>query len=435
MSVAETMNDASHAPQLPSETFCVLPWVQLYADPAGRVRPCPMAYADDAAAGAIADADVVDGPEGISKAWNAPAMRAMRRDMLAGRLPSACAYCFRDQELGVQYYRRDFNRQFRDRVAAAVANTAADGTVSEAFISKIDLYLGNACNLRCRMCTPISSKALIAEWAEINGVSADDPSLRSLRHLDWFKREDFWAAVARLLPHVERIHFAGGEPLLMPQMFDALERIIGLGYAGNITLSYNSNLTALPPEVCDLWARFKGVRLTASLDGVGDVNSFIRDPADWQTIDENLKRLDADFERYNLRSLSLNATVQAYNIFRLDDLVEYAATAFTRLDRPNLSLLSVPEALGIQMLPPDMKRHAARRLRDFTARFAGRWPARWHGRQVRELLGSIDGIVAHMLNADRAALVGEFRWRCKLQDRTRRLRAADVVPELAPLLG
>jgi MoaA/NifB/PqqE/SkfB family radical SAM enzyme len=424
-------DDTSNAP---SETFCILPWVQLYTEPDGRLRPCPITVRDDHDGGDQAvGLYEISGPEGIERVWNAPFMKSMRLDMLKGERPAACRFCFRDEDLGVQHYRRDFNKEYSDYIDQAVASTSEDGSSPVGLIKKLDLYLGNQCNLRCRMCSPHASKALIPEWAVIHKTGESDSRLQRLQSLDWYVGEDFNRTVEELLPHVNRIHFAGGEPMLIPQMFETLERLINLGYAKDITLSYNSNLTVLPKPLFDLWPHFKGVRLTASIDGIGEVNSFIRYPAHWPAIESNIRRLDTDFDRIPLSSLSWNTTVQIYNVFRLDELIEYAATSFTHLSQPNLSILNQPEYLNIQILPPEMKQQAAARLRDFTARFADRWPARWHGRQVEELLAAIKGIIDYMQSADRSDLLPEFRRWCGAQDQFRGQNASDILPELAPL--
>ncbi|WP_448203905.1 twitch domain-containing radical SAM protein [Azospirillum sp. sgz302134] len=420
----------THALPLPSPTFCALPWLQLYADPLGRVRGCPLAYGDGAEAPAL-----IHGPGGIEAAWNSSLMRGMRRDMLAGRRPDACALCFRDEDMGVHYYRHGYNRLFQDHIAEAAAATAEDGSAPIGLVRKIDFYLGNSCNLRCRMCSPLSSRALLAEWAEIKGLSPRDPSLEPLRSIDWFTRAEFRQAIDAVLPNVERLHFAGGEPFLIPQMFEVLERVIELGHAMRVTLSYNSNFTTLPNRLFDFWRHFKAVRLTVSLDGVGPVNDLIRAPSVWADIDRNLHTIDREFERVNVASLSMNVTVQVYNALRIDELIAYAADSFAHMDAPNLSLLSAPEALNVQILPPDLKEEAAARLRRCLERFEGRWPERWSTAQIDHLRHAANGIVEHMMAADRRDLLPEFRRLCAIQDRRRNQDTAQALPELAPLFA
>lgn len=431
--------DTHVPPHLPSPTFCALPWLQLYADPLGRVRGCPLAFAAGEGGEASDDEELtpvpLHGPGGVESAWNSPLMRSMRRDMLAGRRPEPCRYCFRNEDLGVHYYRQGYNRLFQEHIAEAAAATAEDGSAPVGLIRKIDFYLGNSCNLRCRMCTPLSSRTLLAEWAEIKGIPARDPSLEPLRSIDWFTREEFRQAIDKVLPNVERLHFAGGEPFLIPQMFEVLERVVELGHAHRITLSYNSNFTNLPDRLFDLWPHFKGVRLTGSLDGIGVVNDYIRAPSDWADIDRHLHAIDGDFERANVQSLSLNVTVQIHNALRIDEVIAYVAESFGRMDAPNLNILSVPEALSIQILPPDLKAEAAAKLRRCIERLEERWPARWSKPQIDHLRRSVDGVIDHMMAADRRDLIPEFRRLCGIQDRRRKQNVMEALPELAPLFA
>ena len=63
------------------------------------------------------------------------------------------------------------------------------------------------------MCSPISSKLLIPEFAEITGIPEDDKRLVRLDRLDWFTRRETWRQFERFLPYVKKLHFADGKPL------------------------------------------------------------------------------------------------------------------------------------------------------------------------------------------------------------------------------
>jgi len=419
-----------------TNTWCILPWIHLFACEQGFLRPCCMALEDKEMINQDSSGKpyVVYDPGGVNEAWNSEFMRALRRDMLTGQRPSACRRCFRDEDLGIRSYRQMSNEMFQAHIAEALVRSSDDGTAPPDLIRSVDLRLGNLCNLRCRMCSPQSSKALIQEWADLYGIARDNSRLERLRELDWYTRDEFWLAFEKYIPNIERLHFAGGEPLLISQMFDFLERVIELGHAPNITLSYVTNLTILPNRIFDIWPHFKSVSVTASVDGFGEINSFIRYPSRWSTIDQNLKRLDAEAERLNCEDgLTFNATIQAYNILRLDEFLEYAATEFERFGRPKLSLLYYPEQFSVRILPSEMKQMAADRLRRFTQRFATQWPTRWHGKQLQDLLSTVDGLITHMMSADRSDLLPEFRRWTRHMDLSRGQNVVDVIPELAPL--
>jgi sulfatase maturation enzyme AslB (radical SAM superfamily) len=420
---------------LPSASFCVLPWMHLFADENGVMYPCCRSVGSQ-----LPNVDERNGKPykiqdegGLEEGWNSAYMRDLRREMLAGSRPKPCERCYMYEDLGMRSHRQSQNTQYLKQVSGLLARTDEDGR-TPLDLQSVDIRLGNLCNLRCRMCSPQSSKVLIEEWAALHGVPSSHPYFEELRQLDWFSQPTFWRIFQKHTANIERLHFAGGEPLLIEPMFDFLQRLIEDGRAKEITISYNTNLTVLPRRVFDLWPHFRSVRVTVSLDGFGDVNGLIRYPSRWATIDRNLKMLDAEAERLNCGGgLSFNTTVQVYNIFRLDEFVEYAASSFTRFEAPNLSILSVPEHFNIRILPPEMKERAAARLLNLTERMATRWPERWQGRQVRDLLAATHGIIDHMMSADRRDLLPEFlRW-CKHQDRFRGQDVLKVIPELAPI--
>jgi sulfatase maturation enzyme AslB (radical SAM superfamily) len=409
--------------------------MHLFADENGVIYPCCRSVGSK-----LPNVNEADGRPfrvqdegGIAEGWNSAYMRNLRRDMLAGRRPEPCARCYMYEDIGMRSHRQSQNEHYLKQIAGLLMRTDPDGS-APLELQTIDLRLGNLCNLRCRMCSPQSSKALIREWAELHGVPSNHSYFEQLRNLDWFSQPAFWQIFEKHTANIERLHFAGGEPLLINQMFDFLERLIELGRAKNIMISYNTNLTVLPRRIFELWPHFRSVRVTVSVDGFDEVNSLIRYPTNWATLDRNMKTLDAEAERLNCRGgLGINTTVQLYNIFHIEKFIEYAATSFNSFEAPNLSILTFPEQFNIQILPPEMKQQAAARLRDFTARFADRWPDRWQQAALPALLAAIDGIIQHMMSADRTDLLPEFRRWSLHQDRFRGQNLLDVIPELAPL--
>jgi len=428
------MTCITNDPKAPSKTFCILPWVQLYARPDGTLSPCCIAdWQAHTDANQKTNPHILYSPQGLEESWNSERMRELRLAMLEGRSAPECGRCYREERFSMRSQRQNFNDLFAEHITKAVEATASDGSSPVELMNSVDLRLGNLCNLRCRMCSPESSKALIKEWVHLKGMAEDDPRIEPLKHLEWVNNDDFWRGLERHVSHIETFFFAGGEPMIIPQVMDFLERVVSMGYAQNIVLNLISNFTLLPQRMLALWPHFKTVRLVASLDGFGEINSFIRHPSKWATIDRNLKDIDGRAERLNVSSLIINTTVQLYNIFRLDELIEYVATSFEHVPLPHLGLLTEPQHFNIRALPPEMKRQAEDRLRRFTERFTTRWPARWQDKHREAFHARIDGIIAHMMSADRSGLLAEFRRWTEHMDKTRRQNILAAIPELGPL--
>jgi sulfatase maturation enzyme AslB (radical SAM superfamily) len=424
----------SDAPR--SDSFCVLPWLHLFADETGLLYPCCRSVGSRKP-----NVDRTGRPfrvfesGALETAWNSDYMRGLRRDMIDGRRHAACERCYHYDDLGMRSHRQDANAEYADAVAGLVAATDADGT-APLDLRSVDLRLGNLCNLRCRMCSPQSSKGLIGEFAAAYGLAPGHRLFDELRRLDWFADDRFWSIFERHTPHIERLHFAGGEPLLIPQMFDFLDRLVTTGRAAAVSLSYNTNLTVVPDRVYALWPHFRDVTLMVSLDGIAEVNTLIRYPSEWAVIDDNLRRCDRDAARLNLGGgLGTNTTVQILNVLRLDELLAYLASdAFTHLKAPNMSVLTHPAHFSVQALPAGLKAEATRRLTLALSRLAPHWPARWAGDGLDAMHAGLTGVLSFMHEADTSgSALGEFHRWTAVQDSQRGQVTRHILPELAPV--
>lgn len=184
------MEQADPMENPPSRTFCILPWVHIFADEAGTLYPCCRSVDTQ-----LPNVDESKRPyriqdeNGVTDGWNSTYMRTLRLGMLAGERPSPCDRCYAIEDSGITSYRQTVNAQYAERIPELVAGTSAAGEAPHHFLS-FDLRLGNLCNLRCRMCSPQSSKALIQEFASYFEVSPRHPYFEGLRQLDWFSSRD-----------------------------------------------------------------------------------------------------------------------------------------------------------------------------------------------------------------------------------------------------
>ena len=180
-----------------SPTFCVLPWMHVFADEQGAMYPCCRSVGE-APPNATPAGDVyrVHEDGGLEAAWNSAYMRGVRADMLAGRRPQPCARCYMYEDLGMHSHRQDQNDRYADRLVSLAGATAADGS-APLTLTSLDLRLGNTCNLRCRMCSPQSSKALVGEFAAAYGTTPAHPAFARFARVDWFEDPGVWDLIAR----------------------------------------------------------------------------------------------------------------------------------------------------------------------------------------------------------------------------------------------
>jgi hypothetical protein len=414
----------------PSGTFCVLPWLHLFADERGEIYPCCFSHRTPVtdANGARISADQ---PGALAKAWSSPVMREMRRQMLAGERPAACASCFQLEDLGAPSYRTSENADYAALIPELLQSTAADGTAPQRY-HYVDLRLGNVCNVKCRMCSPQASRLLIEDFRAIKGLDQKNDWLLQMAKLDWFESPEFWNTLCDHLPTIDRLHFAGGEPLVIRQGFDFLRRIVALREADHIDLTYNTNTTVLPPEVYELWPHFKSVTVTASIDGTDAVNHYIRYPTKWTAVERVLRTLEREHAALNVKRVEFHATVQMYNVLGLTDLFRYLFDTCTFADPfARMDLVTNWPGFDIQILPRALKQLASERFAAFATELRARVG---EDPRLPHFLARIDAVDRHMHARDASALIPEFRRVTAIYDERRRERLADVVPELAPLM-
>jgi sulfatase maturation enzyme AslB (radical SAM superfamily) len=292
----------------------------------------------------------------IDKVMNSKFMKELRLGMLNGELPSYCTRCVKTEESGGASRRVIENQEYSHLIQDLKDQTKVDGEIPINLIS-IDYRLGNSCNLICRMCNPKSSKRWVEQYKKLSSDLQDEDykdDLETYLKINWNTSEVIVNDFKGKSDHVNKLHFAGGEPLFAKKMVDLLNHCIELGLSEGITLSYNTNLTILPEEVLTLWKNFKEVKLLVSIDGVGELDDYIRYPSKFEVIHKNLQYLDQHHLKYNVSEVLVSATVQLNNIFHLEKFLDYLDKFEFVTKIPNFIVLYYPQYLQINCLPKNM---------------------------------------------------------------------------------
>ena len=275
-----------------SSTFCVIPWMHRHTDEQGFHKMCCIA---DGAGNELRgeDGEKLHVSQKLTDAevLNSPVMKATRVALMRNQWPSACLRCEQAEDAGGESGRHYLNERFNpDTFEELLSRTAADGTLEAPTVRYADIRLGNVCNLTCRMCTPVASRLWVPHFNQMQppAYRIAENELTILGQNNWVKNESVGWLLEQNLPTVEALHFAGGEPLILPELIDALNQCVESGRAHEIALSFNTNVTVLPEKVTSLWHHFKSVSILCSIDGYGRTTEYIRRPSKWADIDRNL---------------------------------------------------------------------------------------------------------------------------------------------------
>jgi len=321
---------------LPSETFCVFPWVHQFVDANGAVKPCCVYdfYHD---LGNIKN-------NSLEEIWNNEKTKSLRRKFLNGEIHDACYKCFNRGDAAL---RRSGIIDFyqNSKVKQIVAETLPDGTVPVHKLFYIDIRFNNLCNFTCRTCTPHFSTSWIPDFKKM------DPS-STFRFQFAGKDED--AALNEILPHLknaEYIYFAGGEPLMQKEHYAILEELVRLKKF-NIKIRYNTNFSRLVTnkiDIIDYWKKFNNILLHVSLDGSHEKGEYWRKGTVWDDIVSNRIRVKKECPHIDFGVTSTISWVNIFNI--LDFNKEWVSNGLVRPGNFILNCLDHPEFYSIKNIP------------------------------------------------------------------------------------
>ena len=360
-----------------SKTFCILPWIHFATRPNGDMRLCCSANASGAGenhtVGLVKNEKGQPanfGRETPMSAWNNEYMKDVRLTMLEGKIPASCSKCIAEESRGVASKRIWETGSWMEDgidIEELIKQTEEDGTVPEKLVY-LDLRLGHTCNLKCVMCSPHDSSQWVGDHKKIFPIF-EHKLLKDQMQWDrkefnnfWHENPDFWKEMYAQIPNLKQVYFAGGEPLMIREHKWFLEEIIRQGYADKILIRYNTNGLLVDDDIIELWKKFKKVKVGFSIDAVGDRNYYIRYPSDWDTIVQNLHKLDNTPDNIQV---SVATAIQILNIKHLADFAKWKITQnFKKVNLENtvggiqagggivnMHLLYIPTFLSIRLLP------------------------------------------------------------------------------------
>jgi MoaA/NifB/PqqE/SkfB family radical SAM enzyme len=401
-----------------SETFCMAPWIQLHAQTNGLAAPCCMSATDET----NYLADLNQNPD-LKASWNSERMKQLRLNMLNGKKSSICSHCYKYESLGFKSERQKYNRdylEFFDRVL----DTQPDGSLTGKTPLLLDMRFSNKCNYKCRICDSSYSSL----WYEDEQKLGKKPQLPSEKRMkisaDY---QEFKKSFLASLDEVVKIHFAGGEPLVMDEHYEALEYMAQKGLS-HVLISYNTNFSTLKYrhyKVIDLWNQFDRVDVWASLDGMGARGDYMRKGQRWQTIEENIRTVKMECPGV---LFGVNVTVNALNVFHLPEFIQHMIDQkLVNADRINLYMLFDPAYFNLTQLPPDVKEKAKVKLEAFSKGYLSQIR---NGTHLKE---HIQSVIHYMMESQGERLPEMIHWLKKV-DELRGENFGATFPELAALL-
>lgn len=346
---------------IPSETFCVLPFMHVAISPSGSFRVCCNSDPNTNKIWKTENKEYKYFRDDVNEVWNSDVYKTIRKQLINGERPDMCVQCFREEDVGIKSPRIGHNNKwFKDDIIIA-EEIPLD-------VRYIDIRLGNLCNLKCRMCNPWSSSQWVKDWNKVIDTAELQPSAPlSIDDIAWLEVLGEWPDrkntannFIEIANTIEEIYLTGGEPTLAVSQYKLFDYCIEHDLASNIKLKYNTNLTNVPEKMLEYWKHFKQVQLNCSIDAYGDRNRYIRYPSNWEKITENFDTLNA-LPNVNIE---IHCTVQVLNMCALNELFDWALSRITP-DQIYLNILNHPDCMNIRTLPTRLKKTAEDNLSEY----------------------------------------------------------------------
>lgn len=346
-----------------SPTICAVPWMHLNFEPSGRVMPCCLTSTYNYDAGDL-------NTQTIDEIWNSDNQKQLRQQMLNGEEPKICHKCFDRERVAGESGRIHHNKEFKHVLETIPNITLNDGTCTEMKLRYWDFRFSNICNLKCRSCGPRYSSAWIPDARKL-GWDIGENKVINIEKVENKNNYDF---LEEQVSVVEKIYFAGGEPLLMPEHWQTLDLLVKHNRF-DVRICYNTNCTTLSyngKNILDYWSRWQKDKLEVwpSIDEIGNRAELIRSGTVWNKVESNLKEI-AKYENINIRP---GITVGCMNVFRLPEIVEHLVnigiiTKRFKYTNFYLNLLEEPNCYHVSILSDEYRKNIVERLVNWIEHF------------------------------------------------------------------
>jgi len=363
---------------LESETFCFYPFLEVSTRPNGVVFPCCYWNENDH----LSLEKRLDDKNSLDTFWNNKKVIDTRNKISNGTKVKGCKICYRDGASSMRA--RSIKEHINDRdKLQIVKDTLNNEGVAKHSPKKIELKPSNLCNLKCLICNAYDSSQIEKELSDLdekfNGIKTIGGTfsrivgnqsgvwegnvgqyvLNANSKSKWAESDRFWEELKILLPKIEVLSFAGGEPTLNPIVNKILTYCVETKISKNITVFISSNFTNLNPKFLSNMNNFKKFELIASIDGTEKVQEYTRFPSNWNKIKENFEEAKTYMQGTEIKILT-NITVSIMNIFQLHDLFWYIDEQSSKHpyynEWPfNINLINFPEQQRISIIPPEFR--------------------------------------------------------------------------------
>ena len=288
------------------DTFCVLPWFSLELP---SNSPCCLLP-------------------------NTANIDQIKQDLLVGVKSEACSKCWTVESQGNKSRRQLENEFFDYKLDRNLELIKQDCKTLDPTPLVYQITTSNLCNQACVSCSSYAS----TKWAEIEKRMDIVPQPQYNLNLE---NLDINYATAK------RISLLGGEPFFDPITFAILEKLIEHNNTDCFISIITNGSIVLPKARLDVLSKFTDLNICISIDGTGPVFEYMRWPAKWSTLLDNINL----FQKIT-KNISVSYTISSLNIFYHQQTINWFNEQGIRY---NHNIVTGPNWLNLDSIPVELK--------------------------------------------------------------------------------
>ena len=281
----------------------------------------------------------------VKEIFTSKYMQDLRQQFRNGEKPKACETCIVDEQNSYTSKRqRHINGDFY---------FLPNYDLEPEFPIEYQMILSNACNLKCRSCTPSHSSLWQAEHKVIwgsTGYSMPEGQSGENDSVLWSKRDEW-------MPSVKRLEIVGGEPFYINRWKILWQEMIEKDLAKNINMDISTNCTIYAGDtVKHLIENFRHIGLGLSIDGMGKVYDYLRHPGKWSEVKENMFAYNSMIKTINRRKIgpSISHTIGWINAWELPEFHTFIKENMDEFKIWN-NIIHYPPHMSVYMIPASLK--------------------------------------------------------------------------------
>ena len=265
--------------------------------------------------------------------------KTRRKEMLEGKRPSECNYCWNVEDNSNSYSDRVFKST--EPWSINDFDKIKDSYWRYDFNPRyVEVSFGNTCNFACAYCGPQYSSKWVEEIEKHGGYptehnfnsiedikSRDQMPYKQTEHNPYI--EAFWKWWPNLFPDLHTFRITGGEPLLQKDTFKVLEYIQKHhNQNSKISLAINTNL-GVPDKLLEKFItiakdlcennKVRELIIFTSVEGTNKQAEYTRHGLEYDKFWSNIDKVLTELPKV---TINIMATFNALSVFTYSDLID-----------------------------------------------------------------------------------------------------------------